>query len=799
MFSRLKNHRAERARRKVLSQNLRKSNFNKRNFAATVAVVFALSAVLYAICFANKAPIIPQMTKMKSAQINLVSLLDFSYKSELQTQANRERNAERIPPLYKTNIEIVKVQQNAVNRLRELIDDRQPQFDALSGDKKKSGKFFEDLSGEIRKNTDFAISPEDLKTIYENTSLSDRARTFGQVFFHAKNILRDGIYADGDAVFSNIDQTKPSTLAREFGSDSTAGIGLADKKIAASEMQSAKLYGSMNTFNIRAVSESNARRELLEKTRTLGLNDALAYALYRTLNQTLRLNVEFDEQQTKKLRDEARARVKDVIVKVREGDTLADSNTAQSPLVAEKIKAYTQELKKRGAPMPFSKGSVEFMFCLLLVMTGTFFILISKTRRNKYPRTIAIFCTLLILNLGIERAIVEMGNSAYFDSNTTMLQLFSYVAPLMLGPIIQVLLFGSYTGFIMALMVAAFTTMMIDESIMYFVIFLASALVAIYFCASASTRPQVVLGGVIYGLFISAVSLILGICIDLPMEIVWRRSLLAVLSGAGTGLLALAILPIIERLFKRYSNVTLLDYTDFNNPLLRKMQIEAPGTYHHCIMVSYLAEAAALAVNANPMVCRVGALYHDIGKIQKPEFFTENQGGGKNAHDETNPSMSALIIKNHIREGVEIAKIAKLPQQVIDAIEQHHGKSIISYFYNKAKQTAKTADYNVAIQTLRDSGIEESTYRHEGVLPNTVENAIIMIADCCEAASRSQKNITKHGIDDLVSKIIREKMNDGQLDDCPITVKQLSKIKDSIVSTMLNMLHTRIAYNTEKK
>ena len=159
MFSRLKNHRAERARRKVLSQNLRKSNFSKRNFAATVAVVFALSAVLYAICFAGKAPIIPQMTKMKSAQINLVSLLDFSYKSELQTQANRERNAERIPPLYKTNIEIVKVQQNAVNRLCELIDDRQPQFDALSADEKKSGKFFEDLSGEIRKNIPFAIRP----------------------------------------------------------------------------------------------------------------------------------------------------------------------------------------------------------------------------------------------------------------------------------------------------------------------------------------------------------------------------------------------------------------------------------------------------------------------------------------------------------------------------------------------------------------------------------------------------------------------------------------------------------------
>lgn len=191
--------------------------------------------------------------------------------------------------------------------------------------------------------------------------------------------------------------------------------------------------------------------------------------------------------------------------------------------------------------------------------------------------------------------------------------------------------------------------------------------------------------------------------------------------------MALAVLPLVERIFNRYSNITLLDYTDFNNPLLRRLQIEAPGTYHHSVMVSYLAEAAAVAVNANPMVCRVGSLYHDIGKIQKPEFFTENQGGGKNAHDEKNPSMSALIIKNHIREGAEIAKIAKLPKQIIDAIDQHHGKSIVSYFYYKAQEMAKANGIKDPLQALRDAGIEESTYRYEGTLPQTVENAIIMI------------------------------------------------------------------------
>ena len=162
--------------------------------------------------------------------------------------------------------------------------------------------------------------------------------------------------------------------------------------------------------------------------------------------------------------------------------------------------------------------------------------------------------------------------------------------------------------------------------------------------------------------------------------------------------------------------------------------------------------------------------------------------------------MSALIIKNHIKEGVELAKLAKMPKQVIDAINQHHGTSIISYFYNKAMNMAESkGECTDPLQALRNAGIEESTYRHEGVKPKTVENAIIMLADSCEAASRSLKKITQHGVEDLVDFIVKTKMNDNQLDDCPITVKQLSKIKKSFVFTMLNMLHTRVEYNNAKK
>lgn len=770
MFKDIKNYRLERARRTMESSATSKRSFGKYRLAAIICAVFALSAVIYAICFVNRQPLTPMLSKNKIAQIHIVSPFEFTYTSDIQTNEKRELSAARIPPLYKIN---PKISENAAGnwvKLVAFLNDNQPVYDSLSSEEKKDSEFFERLSNDLKKVSLHGISPDDIRTIYENTSEKNRENTFKYAAFHERNILGDGIYADGDAIFS--------------------------KK---NYLQTAEISG---TKSYRALSETQARKELLDRIKTLGLNDALGYAIYRILNQDLLPNIEFDAEKTKQRRDEAKAQVQPVVVKVRAGETLVDSASSTSPIAMERYKAYKRELAQRGDGEAYAHSSryIEFIACLLLVMSATLFITISKTQKNRQPRTVLIFSTLLILNLAAERFIIHLSNAEYFDTNTTFLQILVYGTPIMLGPIIMVLLFGSYTGFVMAILIAALTTMMIGESIVFFILFLASSLVAIYFCDGATSRSRVIFGGAIYGLFVATFSCIFGFVAGTDASLIWRQAILAVLAGSMTGILATAVLPIIERIFQCYSNIALIEYTDFNNPLLRRLQIEAPGTYHHSVMVSYLAEQAAAEVNANTMVCRIGALYHDIGKIVKPEFFSENQGGGKNLHDDQNPSMSALIIKNHIKEGVELAKLAKMPKQVIDAINQHHGTSIISYFYNKAMNMAESkGECTDPLQALRNAGIEESTYRHEGVKPKTVENAIIMLADSCEAASRSLKKITQHGVEDLVDFIVKTKMNDNQLDDCPITVKQLSKIKKSFVFTMLNMLHTRVEYNNAKK
>ena len=242
MLNNFKNYRAERAKRKILSQDPKKSKFRKLNFAAICGVVLARSALVYGSCFLNKAPTIPHMvSKSKMAQVQVISPFDFSYKSEIQTQLNRERNAEKIPPYYKTNAASIAAESNNIKKLTSILSENRKKFDGLDEAEKKSGKFFGEISAEIRKSANISVSPYDIKTIYERTSAENMARTFNQTAFHLENILRDGIYADGDAIFST-NAGMPLDLQ---GGLNASGLRAGDSNI-------------LEMFKLRAVSESDA-------------------------------------------------------------------------------------------------------------------------------------------------------------------------------------------------------------------------------------------------------------------------------------------------------------------------------------------------------------------------------------------------------------------------------------------------------------------------------------------------------------------------------------------------------------
>lgn len=266
-----------------------------------------------------------------------------------------------------------------------------------------------------------------------------------------------------------------------------------------------------------------------------------------------------------------------------------------------------------------------------------------------------------------------------------------------------------------------------------------------------------------------------------PAPDLWRHTGLAALNGFLSPILTIGLLPLFETTFKLTTDITLLELSDLNRPLLKRLAVEAPGTYHHSIMIGTLAEEAAKAINANSLLARVGSYYHDIGKMLKPEYFVENQMGARNKHEKLAPSMSALILEAHVKEGKELAEENGLPDCIIEFITGHHGTSIMTYFYEKAKQ-----------QKGDDVNIDE--YRYPGPRPKAKEVAIVMLADSVEAASRTVDEPTPARVRNLVRKISSAKFDSGELEGCDLTLRDLHLIEESFTRVLLGIYHRRVAY-----
>ena len=297
---------------------------------------------------------------------------------------------------------------------------------------------------------------------------------------------------------------------------------------------------------------------------------------------------------------------------------------------------------------------------------------------------------------------------------------------------------------------------------------------------------------IITGLKISFTGLLVVLCvymlekflIDVDNLLILRDLLLIFTNGLLSGIIALGTLPILESTFGIITPYGLAELADHNQPLLKRLQFEAPGTYHHSLMVSNLVEAAAEAIGANPILARVGAFYHDIGKLKRPLFFVENQSyfGIENPHTKLNPRLSKMVITAHPKDGVEIAKEYHIPSIVHAFILQHHGEGLASYFYNQA---------------IAEEGIEnvkEEQFRYTGPKPNMKETAILMIADAVESAVRSLKTPSNEEIEEIIDKIIKERLNDGQFSDCPLTLKDLKVIAITFNRILRGMQHNRIKY-----
>jgi hypothetical protein len=252
----------------------------------------------------------------------------------------------------------------------------------------------------------------------------------------------------------------------------------------------------------------------------------------------------------------------------------------------------------------------------------------------------------------------------------------------------------------------------------------------------------------------------------------------------AVGVVIQGFLPLIEKIFGIATSMTLLDYSDANQPLLKKLAMEAPGTFSHSLLIGSIAESAAETIGANGLLCRVGAYYHDIGKINKPPYFVENQMGSASRHEQLSPAMSQLVIVGHVKDGIEIAKEFSLPAVLRQFIETHHGTTLIEYFYDQAKKQ----------QGDKDKPVSESEFRYPGPKPQTKEAAIVMLSDTTESAARSVSELTPAKAEVIVHNMAMKRLQDGQFDECDLTLRELSMIEASIAKTIAAHHHGRIAY-----
>ncbi|MGE5559457.1 MAG: HD family phosphohydrolase [Chloroflexota bacterium] len=477
----------------------------------------------------------------------------------------------------------------------------------------------------------------------------------------------------------------------------------------------------------------------------------------------LRPNMLLNREQTEIARRQAMATVEPVKIPkgaiiVRKGDVV----TAEQITTLESI-----GLQRRGGDFRSIFG-VAFL-SLLLISGGALFL--AKFHRDVLEREgqVAMLCLIITITLILIK--LPLGVSGY-------------LALAAAGTMLITVLIDARVAMVAGLIFATGAGLLSGYDLRVAFVALIGGLTGIYGVTYVDQRSDLMRAGFAVSVANALTIFTLGLLARMSIAdiAIWRDVMWGILNGLICFVITIGLLTPFENMFDIITPVKLLELSNPNQPLLRKLLTEAPGSYHHSIIVGNLAEAATREVGGNALLARVGAYYHDIGKIKRPYFFIENQMGEENPHDKLSPHLSALIIMSHIRDGVDMAREAGLPRQVVDIVQQHHGTTLISYFFRRATEDNPAGK------------VEEADFRHEGPRPQSKEAAVVMLADAIEAAVRSLTDPTPQRIDGMIKKIIRDRLEDGQLDNCDLTLRDLDRIGQSFLTVLSGIFHPRIEY-----
>jgi len=536
-----------------------------------------------------------------------------------------------------------------------------------------------------------------------------------------------------------------------------------------SEQESLQFYEDV-------IEVSNTLLEKLRANEKLGEHEIkIAYAIGQSFLQP---NILYDQEATEALIQDAIANVPLAKDQVLADEKIIGSHEVPTKEQIEILNSLAVAKAERGEMEGALSSTLPNIgkFMLVLTLLSVLALYLYQERRDVFNDRKKLL--LIGLNLFIIAAFTYIAN--YFGQS-------AYIIPFATLAIIITIFFDARVSFIIAVVAALLVGALRGNEYSITFISLVVSAVAIQTVRKVRTRNWIIRSGLV----VTAAYIVSIFIIDLVTYIEFGDTLrnwgIGALNGFLSPALAYLLIIIFESVFDLTTDMTLLELSDFNHPLLRQLHFEAPGTYHHSYLVGLLAESATEALGGNALLARVGAYYHDIGKLEKPEYFVENQTRGRNPQEKLAPSMSALVLANHVRRGAEMARENGLPREIEDFIYQHHGTSLMSFFHQKAleQNPAET--------------VSENEFRYPGPRPQTRETAIVMLADAVEAASRTLKDPTPGRIKNLVETIIDERFKSGELDDSPLTLSDLSQISLAFQKILNGRFHGRIDYPDNHK
>lgn len=512
----------------------------------------------------------------------------------------------------------------------------------------------------------------------------------------------------------------------------------------------------------------HARATFGADTRGVTLVDALAAPFVVA-------SIAYDRAETEWRRSNAKSAVPDMVGMVKKDELIVDANERVTHEAVLKLRSLRNLEAARRSQTEYLYPPLARMLLMLLFIAA-----FATYLRMELPQVfgdngmLAMFTVLTLAVLGCVVAIVPVGGLSEF------------AVPLALAPLVVASLMEKRPALVFTLMLSVLVMAVAELRAPFVAVAMMGGVTAVYSVQRLRHRWHFVRAFFAIALANTAAILAWDLARSTPFAGMLNDGLWGLLSALFATAVAFGILPLVEQVFRLTSDITLLELSDLNRPLLRRMQLEAPGTYHHSMVVGSLAEAAAEAIHANSLLARVQAYYHDIGKLAKPEYYAENEpASSRSRHEKLTPSMSALVVKSHISEGLDFAKKERLPRAVRNAIPEHHGTMVMAFFFHKALESDPTA--------------RREDYSYPGPRPRSKETAILMLADGVEGASRALAEPTPSRIRGLVQRIIEERVRDGQLDEANITISELARIRESFIPVLTAIFHVRAPYPAAPK